>query len=84
MFVHDPGVVTSEKVKVMDPPQESVTVGGINTGVAGQLIGVVCVAQPTSGGAWNIVGHGSTSRSTVSFTANDWPIASVTVNVATY
>jgi hypothetical protein len=36
-----PGVVTSEKVTVTEGSQASVAVGGVNTGVAGQLIGVV-------------------------------------------
>ena len=84
MFAHDPGVVTSENVNEIPPPQESVIMGGVKTGVAGQLIGVVCTAQSTSGGAVKIVGHGNTSRSTVSLTANDWPSLSVTVRVATY
>jgi prefoldin subunit 5 len=36
-----PGVVTSEKVIVTLGSQVSVAVGGVNTGTAGQLIGVV-------------------------------------------
>jgi hypothetical protein len=45
-----PGVVTSENVTVTVPSHASVTVGGVNTGVAGQLIGVTCVAQVIVGG----------------------------------
>ena len=37
----EPGVVTSKKVTVTLGSHVSVTVGGVNTGVAGQLIGVV-------------------------------------------
>ena len=37
----DPGVVASPKVIVTVPSHASVAVGGINTGTAGQLIGVV-------------------------------------------
>ena len=44
-------MVTSEKVTVTVRSQASVAVGGINTGVAGQAIGVVCVAQVIVGGA---------------------------------
>ena len=47
---HEPGVVTSEKVTVTVPSQASDTVGGTNTGVAGQLIGVVWAAQVKVGG----------------------------------
>jgi len=47
---HVPGVVTSENVTVTVGSQESVAVGGINTGVAGQSIGVTCVAQVMVGG----------------------------------
>jgi hypothetical protein len=47
---HDPVVVTSANVTVTVPSQASVTVGGANTGVAGQLIGVVCAAQVIVGG----------------------------------
>lgn len=42
---HVPGEVTSAKVMVTLASQLSVAVGATNTGVAGQLIGVVCVAQ---------------------------------------
>ena len=45
VFGHEPGVVTSENAMVTLGSQASVAVGGVNTGVAGQLIGVVCVAQ---------------------------------------
>jgi hypothetical protein len=45
-----PGVVTSAKVMVTVGSQLSVAVGGKNTGVAGQLIGVVCVTQVIVGG----------------------------------
>jgi hypothetical protein len=45
-----PGVVRSEKVMATVRSQASVAVGGVNTGVAGQLIGVVCVAQVIVGG----------------------------------
>ena len=38
---HEPVEVTSEKVIVTVASQASVAVGGKNTGVAGQLIGVV-------------------------------------------
>jgi hypothetical protein len=48
--VQEPGVVASEKVRETVPSQASLTVGGINTGVAGQAIGVVCVAQVKMGG----------------------------------
>src|SRR6478735_4243099 len=47
---HEPGVVTSEKVMVTLGSHESVAVGGVNTGVAGQLIGVVCATQEIVGG----------------------------------
>src|SRR6185369_5469418 len=47
---HVPGVVTSEKVMVTLGSQASVAVGGVNTGVAGQSIGVTCVAQVIVGG----------------------------------
>ena len=50
VFGQEPGVVTSEKVTVTVPSHASDTVGGINTGVAGQLIGVDCVAQVKVGG----------------------------------
>ena len=39
--VQVPGVVRSEKVIATDGSQASVAVGGVKTGVAGQLIGVV-------------------------------------------
>ena len=38
---HEPAVVTSEKVILTVASQASVAVGATNTGVAGQLIGVV-------------------------------------------
>ena len=41
VFGHDPGVLTSEKVIETLGSQVSVAVGGVNTGVAGQLTGVV-------------------------------------------
>ena len=42
---HEPCVVTSEKVMLTVASQASVAVGAVNTGVAGQLIGVVCVTH---------------------------------------
>ena len=42
--------MTSENVTVTVPSHASVTVGGINTGVAGQFIGVTCVAHVMVGG----------------------------------
>ena len=45
-----PGVVTSAKVIVTVGSHVSVAVGGVNTGVAGQLIGVVCVTHVIVGG----------------------------------
>jgi len=45
-----PGVVTSANVMVTLGSHASVAVGGINTGVAGQLIGVVCATQVIVGG----------------------------------
>ena len=48
--VHEPCVVTFEKVSVTLASQASETVGAINTGIAGQLIGVFCVAQVNVGG----------------------------------
>jgi len=50
VFGHVPGVVTSANVIVTLASQASVAVGGIKTGVAGQLIGVVCVTQVIVGG----------------------------------
>src|SRR6185369_2361802 len=50
VFGHEPGVVTSEKVMVTLGSQASVAVGGVNTGVAGQLIGVVCATHVIVGG----------------------------------
>jgi hypothetical protein len=47
---HVPGVVTSVNVIATLGSQESVAVGGVNTGVAGQLIGVVCATQVIVGG----------------------------------
>ena len=41
VFGHDPGVLTSENVIATLGSQVSDAVGGVNTGVAGQLIGVV-------------------------------------------
>ena len=46
----DPGVLKSENVIVTLGSQVSVAVGGVNNGVAGQLIGVVCVTQIIVGG----------------------------------
>jgi hypothetical protein len=40
----------SIKVKVTLASQASVTVGGVKTGVAGQLTGVVCATQVIVGG----------------------------------
>ena len=46
-----PGVDTSEKVITTVRSHASVAVGGVNTGVAGQAIGVVCdTAQVIVGG----------------------------------
>ena len=50
MFGHDPGVLTSEKVMVTLGSQASLNVGGVNTGNAGQLTGVVCVTHVKVGG----------------------------------
>jgi hypothetical protein len=50
VFGHVPGVVTSTKVTVTVPSQASDTVGGVKTGVAGQLIGVVWTTQVSVGG----------------------------------
>ena len=50
VFGHEPGMVTSEKVMVTLGSQASVAVGGVNTGVVGQLIGVVCATQLIVGG----------------------------------
>src|SRR5678815_1712141 len=50
VFGHDPGVLASENVIVTLGSQVSDAVGGVNTGVAGQLIGVVCVTQVIVGG----------------------------------
>jgi hypothetical protein len=49
--VHVPGVDASTKVMVTEASQASVAVGGINTGNAGQLTGVVCAKQISVGGA---------------------------------
>ena len=46
----DPGVLTSENVILTLGSQVSDAVGGLNTGVAGQLIGVVCATQVIVGG----------------------------------
>jgi uncharacterized membrane protein len=45
-----PGVVTSLKVMATVASHASVAVGGVNTGVAGHKIGVVCVTQVIVGG----------------------------------
>jgi hypothetical protein len=50
VFGQDPGVLTSEKVMLTLGSQVSDAVGGLNTGVAGQLIGVVCATQVMVGG----------------------------------
>src|SRR5678816_2468419 len=47
---HDPGVLTSENVIETLGSQVSVAVGGVNTGNAGQLTGVVCITQVIVGG----------------------------------
>ena len=47
---HVPGVVTSENVTVTLASQASVAVGGVNTGNAGQLTGVVCATHVIVGG----------------------------------
>ena len=43
-------MVTSEKVMATVRSQASVAVGGMNTGVAGQAMGVTCVTQVIVGG----------------------------------
>jgi hypothetical protein len=45
-----PGVERSEKVIATVASHASVAVGGVNTGVAGQLMGDVCVTQVIVGG----------------------------------
>jgi len=50
VFGHDPGVEASENVIATLGSQVSVAVGGVNTGNAGQLTGVVCVTQVIVGG----------------------------------
>src|SRR5678815_2191534 len=50
MPVQVPGVVRSEKVMATVRSQASVAVGGVKTGVAGQLIGDVCVTHVIVGG----------------------------------
>src|SRR6187549_3138425 len=50
VFGHEPGVLTSENVIVTLRSQVSVAVGGVNTGTAGQLTGVVCITQVIVGG----------------------------------
>ena len=50
VFGHEPGVLTSEKVMETLGSQVSEEVGGINTGNAGQLTGVVCVTHVIVGG----------------------------------
>ena len=47
---HEPCVVASLKVIATVASQASVAVGAIHTGVAGQLIGVVCATQVIVGG----------------------------------
>ena len=47
---HDPGVDESTNVTVTVWSHASVVVGATHTGVAGQLIGVVCVAHVMVGG----------------------------------
>jgi hypothetical protein len=47
---HDPCVVSSVNVTVTVASQASVAVGAVNTGTAGQLTGVFCVAQTKVGG----------------------------------
>ena len=42
---HVPGVVASVKVKVTVPSHASLTVGGLNVGIAGQAMGVVWATQ---------------------------------------
>ena len=48
--VQVPGVVTSMNVIATLASQASVAVGGLKTGVFGQLIGVVCATQVIVGG----------------------------------
>src|SRR5678816_3736480 len=50
VFRHDPGVEASENVMATLGSQVSVAVGGVNTGNAGQLTGVVCVTHVIVGG----------------------------------
>ena len=50
VFGHEPGVDASENVMATLGSQVSVAVGGVNTGTAGQLTGVVCVTQVIVGG----------------------------------
>src|SRR6187399_1060748 len=50
VFGQDPGVLTSENVIETLGSQVSVAVGGVNTGNAGQLTGVVCITQVIVGG----------------------------------
>ncbi len=45
MPAHVPSVVTSENVIVTVASQASVAIGAVNTGTAGQSIGVVCATQ---------------------------------------
>src|SRR6187549_2596018 len=47
---HEPGVVASTKVMATVASQASVAVGGVNTGNAGQLTGVVCATHVIVGG----------------------------------
>ena len=54
---HDPCVVASVNVIVTVASHASVAVGGVNTGTAGQLIGVVCATQVIVGAV--------TSRTTI-------------------
>ena len=48
--MHVPGVVRSEKVNVTLRSHASVAVGAMNAGIAGQAIGVTCVAHVIVGG----------------------------------
>ena len=50
VFGHEPGVDASENVIATLGSHVSVAVGGVNTGNAGQLTGVVCVIHVMVGG----------------------------------
>src|SRR5678809_1025818 len=50
VFGHEPGVDASENVMATLGSQVSVAVGGVKTGNAGQLTGVVCVTHVIVGG----------------------------------